>query len=59
MRAMEQPTSLTSRNERVREMALARTPWRAIALEIGLSITRVRQLRADLRPRRAGRAWRR
>jgi hypothetical protein len=47
------------RNARVREMALAGAPWPAIAAEVGLSPTRVRQLGGDLPPRKAGRPSRR
>jgi hypothetical protein len=49
----------SERDARVREMALAGAPWPAIAAEVGLSPTRVRQLCADLPPRKAGRPWHR
>src|SRR5262249_7271547 len=43
------------RDARVREMALAGAPGPAIAAAVGLSPTRVRQLCAELSPRKAGR----
>jgi hypothetical protein len=44
-----------ARDAQVRELALAGVSWPAIAEEVGLSPTRVRQLCADLPSRRAGR----
>jgi site-specific DNA recombinase len=54
-RARRSKMDRARRDTRVRELALAGMPWPAIADEVGLSPTRVRQLCTDLPRRKSGR----